>query len=79
LGGFVIGIVGDDAVPSLDFRLIEPLVDASQQVVGRLVGPQLGHPERRGHLTEALAARFNGPLFGLENDSDPFDRRHRFA
>src|ERR1700723_3895951 len=79
LGGFVIRIVGHDAVPSLDLGLVEALIGAPQEVVGGFVGPQLRHPERRGHLANAFAAWLNGPLLGLENASDPFDRGHRFA
>ena len=77
MGDFVIGIVGHDAVSSLDLGLVEAFIDASQEVIGRLVSPQLGDPERRGHLADTLAARLNGPLLGLENDPDPFDRGHR--
>jgi hypothetical protein len=79
LRGFIIWIIGHDAVPSLDLGLVEAFIDASQQVIGRLVSPQLGYSEGRGDLADALAARLNGPLLGLENDSDPFDRGHRLA
>ncbi len=77
--GFVIWIVGHDAVPSLDLGLVEPLIGAPQEIAGGLVRPQLRHPERRGHLADPLAARLNGPLLGLENASDPLGRGHRLA
>jgi hypothetical protein len=71
----IIWIVGHDPVPALDLGLVETFIGASQEVVGRLVGPEPHHPKRRGHLADALAARLDCPLLGLENDSDPLDRR----
>src|SRR3984885_7372152 len=79
LRGFVVWIIGHDAVPSLDLGLVEAFIGASQQVIGRLVSPQLGYPERRSHLADAFATRLNGPLLRLENDPDPLDRGDRLA